>query len=56
MLDHDEGDDFVYDIVEEVCSSAMDIIFQAYIRRQLIPYTVVQANDAILQIIEVNMR
>ncbi|ELU06521.1 hypothetical protein CAPTEDRAFT_218998 [Capitella teleta] len=51
-LDHEEGDEFVLDIVGDVCSSAIDIIFQNYIEKQLVPYTVVQARDAIVQIIE----
>ena len=54
MTDHDEGDDFIIDIIEDVCSSAMDTIFQNYIQKQLVPYTVLQAKDAILQIIEVS--
>ena len=53
MLDHDDEDDFVSDIVEEVCSSAVDIIYQKYLERQLVPYIVLQAKDAILQITEV---
>ena len=53
MTDHDDGDEFILDIIEDVCSSAMDSIFQNYIQNQLVPYTVVQAKDAILQIIEV---
>ena len=52
MLDRDDGEEFIHGIVEEVCSSAMDTIFQNYIQRQLIPYTVTQAKDALLQIIE----
>ena len=52
MLDHDDGDEFVTDIIEEVCTSALDIIYKNYIEKQLIPYTVSQARDAIVQIIE----
>ena len=53
MLDHDDGDDFVLDVVEEMVESAMSIIYTNYLDRQLIPYTVTQAKDALLQIIEV---
>jgi len=53
MIDHDDGDDFISDIVEEVNATALDIIFKSYIQKQLIPYTVCQAKDAIIQIIEV---
>ena len=53
MIEHDDGDDFLQGIVEEVCASAMDIIYQNYLQKQLIPFTVIQAKDAMLQIIEV---
>ena len=52
MLDHDDNDDFVSDIIEDVCSSALDIIYKNYIDKQLIPFTVCQAKDAIVQIVE----
>ena len=55
MLDADDGDDFIVDIVQSVCDSALDVIYKSYIQKQLIPYTVVLAKDAILQIIEVTM-
>ena len=54
MVDRDEGDDFIEDIVGEVCSSAMKIIYDNYIQKQLLPYTVSQARDALIQIIEVS--
>lgn len=52
MVDRDDADEYVLDIVEDVCSSALDIIYQNYIEKQLVPYTVSQAKDAILQIVE----
>ena len=54
MLEHDDGDEFLYDIVQEICSSALDAVHQNYLQKQLIPYTVLQAKDAMLQIIEVD--
>ena len=54
MVDHDEGDDFVLELVEELCESALDVIYQNYLQRQLVPFTVLQAKDALLQIIEVS--
>ena len=53
MVEHDDGDDFLRGIVEEVCAAAMDTVYQNYLQKQLIPFTVIQAKDAILQIIEV---
>lgn len=52
MLERDESDDFIADIIDELCNSALDIIYKSYIDKQLIPYTVSQAKDAIVQIIE----
>ncbi|XP_074648232.1 uncharacterized protein LOC141903807 isoform X2 [Tubulanus polymorphus] len=52
MLDRDDGDDFIGDMVEEVCDSAMKIIYDSYIQKQLLPFTITQAKEAILQIIE----
>ena len=54
MVEHDESDDFVEDIVDEICASALDIIYNSYLERQLVPYTISKAKDALLQIIEVN--
>ena len=52
MVERDDNDDFISDIIEEISCSALDIIYKAYIDRQLIPFTVCQAKDAIVQIIE----
>ena len=52
MLEKDDSDDFISDIIEEVCSSALDKIYKDYLEKQLIPFTVCQARDAIVQIIE----
>jgi len=52
MVDRDDGDDFIFDLVEEVCESALGQIYQNYLQKQLVPFTVNQAKDALLQIIE----
>lgn len=53
MLDRDDADDFVEDLLEEWYAGLDKIIYDNYIQRQLVPYTIMQAKDAILQIIEV---
>ena len=53
LLERDDSDEFVTDIVESICNNTLDIIFKNYIQKQLIPYTVCQVKDAIVQIIEV---
>lgn len=49
-----ENEEFVLGIVNEVVSSALGEIYEKYLQRQLIPYTVSLAKDAMLQIIEWN--
>lgn len=53
MLDKDGAEDFVDDIVDGLITSTLDKCFDLYIERQLIPFTVSQAKDAILTIIQV---
>lgn len=52
MVERDNAEEFVFDIVDEVISSTMDQIYRLYIDRQLLPFTITQAKDAILQIID----
>ncbi|XP_041485086.1 uncharacterized protein C2orf81-like isoform X1 [Lytechinus variegatus] len=52
MLDKEDGEDFVIDIVGNIVDSALTVIYDNYIQKQLYPYVVTQARDAILQIIE----
>lgn len=54
MLDKEDGEDFVVDVVGDIIDSALNVIYDNYIQTQLFPYTVLQARDAILQIIEVS--
>lgn len=53
MLERDESDAFITDIVEEVYKLADKIIYEEYLERQSIPYTVTQLKDEFLQILEV---
>ncbi|KAL8563941.1 hypothetical protein ACOMHN_059371 [Nucella lapillus] len=52
MLDRDNGEDYIQDIVNEILNNSMDAIYRQYIDQQLLPFTISQAKDAILQIIE----
>lgn len=52
MVERDSAEDFVLDIVDEVLGNTMDTIYKLYIDKQLLPFTITQAKDAILQIIE----
>lgn len=53
MLEFDDGDDFVGEIVDEVVSKTLNAIYEKYIERQLLPYTISQAKEALLTIIDV---
>lgn len=54
MLDKDGSEDFIEDIMEELVDTTMDKIYDIYIDKQLLPFTVTMAKDAILQIIDVS--
>jgi len=53
MLERDEGDDFIAELVDELLENVDTIIYTKYIESQLVPYTVLQAKNDILHIIEV---
>ena len=55
MLDKDGAEDFVDDIVDDLIDLTLGRCYELHIQRQLIPFTVSQAKDAILSIIEVSV-
>lgn len=54
MLEYDDGEDFIGDMVDEVVAGTLKIIYDKYIERQLLPYTISQAKEALLTIIDVS--
>ncbi|KAG8518734.1 putative protein C2orf81, partial [Galemys pyrenaicus] len=48
----EEGEDVVVDILDELLTRVMDSAFKVYLTRQCIPFTINQAREAMLQIIE----
>ncbi|XP_052786317.1 uncharacterized protein C2orf81 homolog [Mya arenaria] len=52
MVDKDGAEDYVDDIVDDLIDITLGKCYELYIQRQLIPFTVSQAKDAILSIIE----
>eukprot|EP00916_Digyalum_oweni_P013501 GHVL01022181.1.p1 GENE.GHVL01022181.1~~GHVL01022181.1.p1 ORF type:complete len:460 (+),score=89.71 GHVL01022181.1:226-1605(+) len=52
MIDRDNSEEFIFDIVDEVVNGTMDSIYKMYIETQVLPFTLQEAKDAILQIIE----
>ena len=53
MCDNDGSEDFIEDIVDDLIGLSLDKCFHLYLERQLLPFTVTQAKDYILSIIEV---
>ncbi|KAH3863581.1 uncharacterized protein LOC127866589 [Dreissena polymorpha] len=52
MVDRDGAEDFVDDIVDDLIGITLNKCYELFIQRQLIPFTVSQAKDAILKIVE----
>jgi len=55
MLEREDGDDFIAELIDELLENVDSVIYAKYIESQLVPYTVLQAKNAILQIIEVSL-
>lgn len=53
MLELDDGEDFAGELIDEVVANSLTIIYEKYIERQLLPYTISQAKEALLTIIDV---
>lgn len=52
MLEIDDSQDFVWEIIDEVFDSTIKIIYDKYLEKQAIPYTISKAHEAILHIID----
>lgn len=52
MLDRDEGNEFASELLDELVDCSLAIIYDTYIQDQLLPFTIAQAKDAMLQIID----
>ena len=55
MLELDDGEDFIGEVIDEIVSGTLSIIYDKYIEKQLLPYTVSQAKEALLTIIDVSI-
>ena len=56
VLDNDETEDFISDIFEDMWNDASKQIQQIYIRRQLLPYTLMMTENALSNVIQVKNR
>ena len=53
MLEIDDSQEFVWEIIDEVFDSTIKIIYDKYLEKQAIPYTISKAHEAILHLIDV---
>ena len=53
MLEIDDSQEFVWEIIDEVFDSTIKVIYDKYLEKQAIPYTISKAHEAILHIIDV---
>ena len=56
MLEIEDSQEFVWEIVEDVVANSIKIVYDKYIQRQTIPYTINEARKAILHILDVRLR
>ncbi|XP_068129940.1 uncharacterized protein C2orf81 homolog [Hyperolius riggenbachi] len=52
MVNTEDGEEVVGDIVDSLISRVMEECYKVYLERQLIPYTICQARDAMIQMAE----
>ena len=55
MLEHDDSDDFIAELLDELLENLDAVIYSKYLESQLVPFTVLHAKNAILEIIEVSL-
>ena len=53
MLETDDSQEFIWEIIDEIFDSTIKVIYDKYLQRQTIPYTINEARKAILHIIDV---
>ncbi|XP_059170066.1 uncharacterized protein LOC131951721 isoform X2 [Physella acuta] len=52
VLERDTAEDFAFDLVEEIISKTLSVIYDRHIESQLLPFTISQAKEAIVEIIK----
>ncbi len=56
LIENDETEDFIADIFDDIWNETSKQIQQTYIRRQLLPYTLMMTENALSSVIQVNRR
>lgn len=55
LIEREEDTEWVCSLVDEMCLKAWDMIYGNYIKRQVLPFTVLQARECILDIVKVRL-
>lgn len=55
VLEKEDGEEFVIDVVADIVDSAINVIYDNYIQKQLYPYVVDKSRELFLHIIEVKI-
>lgn len=53
MLENDDAQEFIWELIDEVVDNADKQIYKKYIEKQTIPYTINEAKNAIVHLIDV---
>ncbi|XP_043919934.1 uncharacterized protein C2orf81 homolog [Protopterus annectens] len=52
MIAEEEGEEIIAELMDDLMTKVMDECYKVYLVRQLIPFTIAEARDALVQIIE----
>lgn len=53
MLDCDDSQEFIWELIDEIVDNADKIIYKNYIEKQTVSYTISEAQNALLHILDV---
>ncbi len=53
MLEIDDSQEFIWELIDEIFDNTIKIIYNDYIEKKTIPYTINEAKKAIIHIIDV---
>ena len=53
MVERDDEEEYIVGIVDEIVNSTLDSIYRRYIDKQVVPFTITKAKEAVLLLIEV---
>ena len=54
MLENDDAQEFIWEVIDEIVDNADKQIYKKYIEKQTIPYTINEAKNAIVHLIDVS--